>query len=70
MVTEKNAEMDDDLSEQPGSVTHDFGEHTVTVSTITDEDMGRDFLTCTHPTQVRAKLQWKIDCRSWSKLGL
>ncbi|XP_028395579.1 nucleolar protein 12-like [Dendronephthya gigantea] len=26
------------------SITHDFGEHTVTVSTITDEDMGRDYI--------------------------
>ena len=26
------------------SVTHDFGEHTVTVSTIADEDMGKVYL--------------------------
>ena len=32
------------------SVTHDFGEHTVTVSTITVEDMGRDFIASDLPT--------------------
>ena len=51
----KSTESDEDVTEQPGSVIHDFGEHTVTVSTITDEDMGRDFLTCTHPTQHKPK---------------
>ncbi|CAB4011639.1 Hypothetical predicted protein [Paramuricea clavata] len=50
-----NTEIDEDLVEKPESVTHDFGQHTVTVSTITDEDMGRDFVTCAHPTEVQSK---------------
>ncbi len=51
MFTANNTEIDEDLV-QPESITHDFGQHTVTVSTITDEDMGRDFLTCSHSSQV------------------
>ena len=52
MFTANNAEVDEDLAQQPESITHDFEGHTVTVSTITDEDMGRGFLTCAGVTQV------------------
>jgi hypothetical protein len=56
VFTANNTEIDEDLVEQPESVTHDFGQHTVTVSTITDEDMGRDFVICARPTEVHVGL--------------